>query len=221
MNGVHDLGGMHGFGPVQRHDPALRFEYAWEPVAVAMQNAVDGPVINIDEFRHAIERMDPVHYLGSSYFEHWVESILDGCLAKGVFTEEGFEARERAFRDGVPPSTGLPSAPFQRRSRESHPFRREPAAHPLFKPGDSVRTKNIQPHGHTRLARYARDKAGQVDDYRGCFVFPDTNAHQLGECPQHLYSVRFEAAELWGESAEQGTAVHIDLFESYLLPVER
>ena len=219
MNGVHDLGGMHGFGPVELHDPALRFEYSWEPAVVAMQNAVDGPVINIDEFRHAIERMDPVHYLGSTYFEHWVESILEGCLAKGVFTEQQFAAREQALRTGAAISRG-PSGTRSARRRDGHPFRRQPTAPPLFAPGDHVRTKNIQPPGHTRLARYARDKQGSIDAYRGCFVFPDTNAHGLGESPQHLYSVRFEASELWGESAEPGASVFIDLFESYLLRAE-
>jgi nitrile hydratase beta subunit len=218
VNGVHDLGGMHGFGPVELHDPALRFEYDWEPAVVAMQSAMEGRVTNIDEFRHAIERMDPVHYLGSTYFEHWVESILASCIEKGVFAEAEFAAREAGYRAGRPPPVRVAAAPWPREAGEGHPFRREPEAPPRFAPGDYVMTVNAHPAGHTRLARYARRKRGTVSEYRGCFVFPDTNAHRLGEHPQHLYSVRFEAPELWGATAESGVSVWVDLFESYLEP---
>jgi nitrile hydratase len=218
VNGVHDVGGMHGFGPVELHDPALRFEYDWEPAVVAMQSAMEGRVTSIDEFRHAIERMEPVHYLGSTYFEHWVDSILTSCFEKGVFSEAEFAAREQAFREGRAPAVRPPPEPWPREAGEGHPFRREPGTRPRFAAGDAVVTANMHPAGHTRLARYARGKRGTIAEYRGFFVFPDTNAHRLGEHPQHLYSVRFEAAELWGASAEAGVAVWIDLFESYLEP---
>ncbi len=218
MNGVHDLGGMHGFGQVELHDPALRFEYPWEPAVVAMQSAMEGCVTNIDEFRHAIERMDPVHYLGSTYFEHWVESILASCIEHGLVTEGAFAAREEAVRDGrasaVSPAAAMPWR------REGHPFRRTSEAPPAFAAGDRVRTLAANRPGHTRLARYARGKHGVVEAYQGCFVFPDTNAHLLGEHPQHLYSVRFAAEELWGPDAEPGTSVNIDLFEGYLFREE-
>jgi nitrile hydratase len=208
---------MQGFGPVELHGPGLRFEYPWEPAVVAMQSALEGTVNNIDEFRHAIERMDPVHYLGSTYFEHWLESFVTNCTEKGVITGDELVEREALASAGRLPAANAGS-PSPRRNRGAHPFRREIEVAPRFAPGDCVRSRNFQPEGHTRLARYARDKAGVVDCYRGCFIFPDTSAHGLGECPQHLYSVRFEAAELWGDSAEAATAVYIDLFESYLEP---
>ena len=97
-------------------------------------------------------------------------------------------------------------------------FIRETGATPRFVPGDPVRTRAMHPHGHTRLPRYARGKRGVVHCCHGIHVFPDTNAHGEGEQPQPLYSVRFDARELWGESAEPNQAVHIDLWESYLLP---
>jgi nitrile hydratase len=218
VNGVHDLGGMHGFGPVELHDPALRFEYPWEPAVVAMQSAMEGRVTNIDEFRHAIERMDPVHYLGSTYFEHWVESILASCIEHGIVTADDFAARERAAREAAQAPVSS-SDPWPPRPRHAHPFRRDAESEPRFPDGASVVTRKAHAQGHTRLARYARGMRGTVAEYRGCFVFPDTNAHGLGEEPQHVYSVRFEAEELWGESAEQGTTVYIDLFESYLEPM--
>lgn len=216
VNGVHDVGGMHGFGRVERHDPSLRFEYDWEPAVVAMQSAMEGRVTNIDEFRHAIERMDPVHYLGSTYFEHWVESIVTSCIEHGVVTEEEFASREAAARAGTLRAASPPAQPWRPLARPGHPFRREPAAPPRFGQGEVVRTRTMHPPGHTRLARYARGKRGQIAEYRGCFVFPDTNAHGLGESPQHLYSVRFAASELWGDSAEPNCPVFLDLFEGYL-----
>jgi len=97
-------------------------------------------------------------------------------------------------------------------------FIRETGATPRFAPGDAVLTREMHPHGHTRLPRYARGKRGVIHCCHGIHVFPDTNAHGRGEDPQPLYSVRFDARELWGESAEPNQAVHIDLWESYLLP---
>ncbi|WP_416414653.1 SH3-like domain-containing protein [Pantoea sp. App145] len=88
-----------------------------------------------------------------------------------------------------------------------------------FAPGDSVRAKNIHPIGHTRLPRYVRGRSGTIVQYHGSFVFPDTYAHGKGEKPQHLYSVRFEAEELWGDAATEGSAVYLDLWDDYIEPV--
>jgi len=89
---------------------------------------------------------------------------------------------------------------------------------PRFKPGDIVRARNRNPVGHTRLARYARGKRGVIHQDHGVFVFPDTNAHGLGDKPQHVYSVRFEAQDLWGDPAPGPDAVYIDLWDDYLEP---
>jgi hypothetical protein len=99
-----------------------------------------------------------------------------------------------------------------------HPFLREVERQPLFRAGDRVRTRNLQPQGHTRLTAYARRQRGVVARVYPACVFPDRNAHFEGEQPQHVYAVRFEARELWGESAEPGTCVHLDCFEPYLEP---
>jgi nitrile hydratase subunit beta len=87
-----------------------------------------------------------------------------------------------------------------------------------FRAGDRVRARNMHPVGHTRLPRYARGKLGTINADHGVFVFPDTNAHFLGENPQHLYSVRFAARELWGEQASARDSVFIDMWDDYLEP---
>ena len=87
---------------------------------------------------------------------------------------------------------------------------------PAFKSGDAVRALNLNPTGHTRLPRYARGRTGVIDRHHGAHVFPDTNAHSLGEDPRHLYSVRFSARELWGEAANPTDSVYLDLWEPYL-----
>jgi nitrile hydratase len=212
MNGVHDLGGMHGFGPVERSpDPPTLVR--WESIVVAMQRDTrTSGAINIDEFRHGIERMDPVHYLASSYFEHWLDGIARVLVEKGRVTETELDARAAGLAAGTPPPT--PSAAFT--APTSAGFRRDVDRAPRFQAGDQVRTSTASPEGHTRMARYARGKLGTVHAWHGAYVFPDSSAHGLGDDPQHLYSARFAAAELWGESAEAGTSVYIDLWEPYL-----
>ena len=224
MNGVHDLGGMHGFGPVEREPDEPVFHAPWEAVVVAIRRSRRmGRFFNIDEFRHGIERMAPAHYLGATYYEKWLEGITRVLLEKGVVREEDLIAR-RAFFERQPdaPATAPLAAPPRLRAAGPRvsltDFIRETGATPHFAPGDAVVTREMHPRGHTRLPRYARGKRGVIHCCHGVHVFPDTNAHGQGEQPQPLYSVRFDARELWGESAEPNQTVHIDLWESYLLP---
>jgi len=222
MDGIHDLGGMHGFGPVEADPTERGFHARWEAHVVACMNAgLAWPLFNIDEFRHSRERLEPVRYLEASYFEQWLESVCRLLVEKGVVSREELEARTHFFqahpeRDAStavttrepPPRAGVAQATFRRAA--SVPSR--------FQPGDPVVTRNLHPVGHTRLPRYARGKRGVVASAQGAWVFPDTNAHDLGEAPQHLYSVRFDGSELWGDSAEARAAVYLDLWESYLDP---
>jgi Nitrile hydratase beta subunit len=99
---------------------------------------------------------------------------------------------------------------------EGRPANRKIRQRPRLVAGDKIVTRNLNPRGHTRLPRYARGKRGVVIAHHGAHVFPDTNAHGLGENPQHLYTVRFSARELWGESAEPNERVLLDVWESYL-----
>jgi nitrile hydratase len=230
MDGVHDLGGMHGFGPVEREANEPPFHAPWEATVVAIMGAARAAgLYNIDEFRHGIERMDPAHYLGSSYFEHWLDGIARVLAEKGVVTSAEMEVRMASLaarpdgpagaRVSAPPPAAAPTAaPAPRGRPGGETSFRAATAPPRFAAGQAVVTRNIHPAGHTRLPRYARGKRGVVAQHRGCHVFPDANAHGLGEQPQHVYSVRFSASELWGEAAEPNQHVHLDLWESYLLP---
>jgi nitrile hydratase len=224
MDGVHDLGGMQGFGRVEREEDEPVFHARWEAEVWAMMRAAGGRgVYNIDEFRHAIERMRPADYLAATYYEKWLGGITRLFLEKGVVTEA--ELTERiAFFDARPdapvtgPLTAAPPAPVAFNPRWALDVERETGARSRFAPGDPVVTRNIHPRGHTRLPRYARGKRGVIHRVHGIHVFPDTHAHGLGEQAQPLYSVRFDARELWGPDAEPHQSVHIDLWESYLEP---
>jgi nitrile hydratase len=223
MNGIHDLGGMHGFGPVEREANEPPFHAPWEAAVVAISNAVRGKgLINIDEFRHGIERMDPAHYLNSSYFEHWLDGITRLMIEKGVVTAEEMDRRTVFFEEGPdqPATAALGAAPVETVPARTGPrgVVREGTAPPRFAPGDAVVTRTIHPHGHTRLPRYARGKRGVIAALHGVHVFPDANAHGQGEQPQPIYSVRFAASELWGPSAEPNQVVFLDMWESYLSP---
>jgi nitrile hydratase beta subunit len=220
MNGVHDLGGMHGFGPVEYEENEPVFHEPWERTVYGINRAVGGRYSVIDAGRHRIERMGAARYLSTSYYEHWlagIEMLLDEL---GIVTTAELDARTEhviASPDRMPPrSHAATPLPPDRPRREGHPYRREAGAPPRFQPGDTVVTRNLNPPGHTRLPRYARGKRGVVELVHGCMVFPDTNAHDRGEHPQYVYSVRFDARELWGENAEPNQHVNIDMWESYL-----
>jgi nitrile hydratase len=220
MDGIHDLGGMLGFGPVAREENEPPFHARWEAVMVAIQRATGGGrVMNIDEFRHAIERMDPAHYLTSTYFEHWLDGITRVLVEKGVIAPQDLEQRTGYFTQHPDASATalLQGEPPAEQPRPPGGWVGRPSvAEPRFKPGDAVVTKQIHPRGHTRLPRYARGKRGTVHRLHGVHVFPDTNAHGLGEHPQPLYPVRFEARELWGAAADPAQVQFIDLWEPYL-----
>lgn len=223
MNGPHDTGGMHGFGPVVREEDEPVFHGDWEKrVYGIMRAAMARGIYNIDEMRHGIERMPPAEYLASSYYERWLASAERLLAEKGVVSPAELEARVALLReqpDARLPGHEDPAFLESMRARLSaRPSYERDGPEPRFAPGDRVRTRNVHPTGHTRLPRYARGKRGVIHQLRGSHVFPDTHAHGLGEQPRPLYSVRFEARELWGESAEAGQTLYLDLWESYLEP---
>ncbi len=210
---------MHGFGrvPVEASTP---FHAAWElRVAAIMLGLLRRGLYNLDSFRHGIETMAPAHYLRASYFERWRTSVEQNLIRSGALSPAELDERRRALEQGTVPSAPRQSprvaeVPDSLGQRPS--FVRELEASPRFRSGDRIRTRNLNPSGHTRLPGYARGKRGRIDRVYPGFVFPDTNAHGQGENPQYLYNVRFEASELWGDAAEPASSVAIDLFESYL-----
>ncbi len=217
MNSIHDMGGLTNFGPVLHETDEPVFHEDWERRVFAM-NLVATPFIGpVDRVRHSIERMDAVEYLNTSYYEHWLHAISTLVEELGYVTPEELETGHSLGPAKLPhpaPSADMIAALF----RAGMPANRDTDAEPAFAIGDKVRARNLEVKGHTRLARYVRGKAGTVTALHGCHMFPDTNAHDHGECPQPLYTVRFEAKELWGENVTRRDCVHIDLWESYLQP---
>ena len=217
MNGIHDMGGMHGMGPIVHEEDEPVFHEPWEGRVYAMSRALGAwGKWNIDASRYAIESIPPADYLRMSYYERWLARNMELLAEHGLATREEIESGKpgAGSRQASPPLTaaGVPGM-VARRGKYSRP---EADAEAHFTVGQQVRTRNIHPRGHTRLPRYARAKRGVVMRDHGLFVFPDSNAHFLGEQPQHLYSVRFAARELWGEEASPRDSVHLDLWESYL-----
>ena len=218
MNGVHDLGGMHGMGAIKedKHEPV--FHAAWEGRAYGITRAMGGwRLWNLDATRFQRELIAPVDYFRLGYYERWIAGLEELMLRNNLVTpaelesgrpDEGAAVRTPTFTaDKVPAfiAKGVPA-------------RRDVPAAASFRVGQRVRARNINPQGHTRLPRYARGKAGTVDRDHGVFVFPDTNAHFMGEKPQHVYSVRFDARELWGEQASRRDSVYLDMWDDYLAP---
>ena len=216
MNGVHDLGGMHGFGPIVREANEPLFHAAWEAhVRSIAMLAGERDYFTLDAFRYGIERMEPEHYLRAPYFERWHTTVELNLLENRFLSADDLNARTEYVRQH--PGAALPQEGDTAPMRET-PDERVDRVPPLsrFAIGDPVVTRNVHPSGHTRLPRYARGKRGIIQRLHGPQVFPDTNAVGLGENPQPLYSVQFDARELWGESAEPGQTVSLELWESYL-----
>jgi len=216
MNGVHDMGGMEGLGAIEYEADEPLFHAAWEARMMAVTLAMGAwNKWSLDASRHARERIPGPAYLGTGYYEKWLLGLGYLMVETGLLTPEELESGRpdpQAPR-ATPPLTAEQVWPML---AEGGPVIREVSETPAFKPGDAVRTRNVHPHGHTRMPRYARGRRGVIHLHHGAHVFPDSNAHFQGEQPRHLYSVRFEAAELWGESATGRDAVYIDLWEPYL-----
>ncbi len=214
MDGIHDMGGMHGFGtiPYERNQPT--FHHDWERRVWGLKFGTTFPdFMNLDYARHSLERMPPDLYVSYSYFERFLYAITTTLLSGGLITLE--EVQNGKAAPGSAPRTDA-AAP-ESIDPYSHPgFRRETDAEPLFKIGDRVRTGNSHPSGHMRLPRYARDKVGQIHLHHGAQVLPDTNAHGKGESPTHLYTVAFSARALWGAEASAKDKVFLDIQECHL-----
>lgn len=215
MNGVHDLGGMQGFGPVvpEKNEPV--FHSPWEGRVVAMRRALAATGKLPPLLRPAIESLAAVDYLRLSYYEKWYAAVVELAVAGGMVTRDEVETGKpaRGSVKSVPPVGPAEAAklPFQVPHVMLHT-----AAAPRYTSGQRVRARNMNPVGHTRLPRYARGRTGVIEQNRGVQAFPDTNVYGRGENPQHVYSVRFAARELWGEAASPRDAVYLDLWEDYL-----
>ena len=215
MNGVHDMGGMHGFGKVEPDKDEQAFHADWEARVLAMQRAIRATrAWNIDMSRDALEHIPPQRYLASSYYERWLLGMESNAVDKGLIDNDelaaGHALRPPKEVAGVMTKDDIGST-FTRGS-----FSRPAQAPARFKPGDRVRMKNINPPSHTRLPRYVRGHAGVIEAVRGCHVFPDSVVTGRGEDPQWLYTVVFSGREIWGANGDPNLKVSVEAFEPYL-----
>ena len=201
MDGVHDMGGRQGFGRVRYTLKAQTFHEPWEKRVNALYSlAVKLGIFNMDEYRHAIERMEPRHYLSASYYERSLTSLATLCVEKGIVTKEELERRAHgSFPLSLPIGPGRANA----KTREN------------FRIGDRVRVRMEHVSGHVRAPGYVRGKTGVVVGISPAYPFPDAHAHGVEAEDEPTYDVRFNAEELWPNSADPAH-VHVGVFESYL-----
>jgi nitrile hydratase len=219
VNGIHDMGGMHGMGPIEYEENEPVFHTRWEASVLAMTLAAGAwRKWNIDAGRHQIELIPPADYFRMSYYEKWTERLVELLVHHGLVTLEEIASGwpQPGSPKFLPPLTAEMVTPAIARGGSA---RRNVQVAARYREGQHVRARNINPTGHTRLPRYARGKTGVIQRDHGVFVFPDSNAQFLGEAPQHVYSVRFEARELWGPQASARDSVYIDMWDDYLEPV--
>lgn len=219
MNGIHDLGGMDNIGPVviEANEPV--FHEGWERIIVAhMYAMMAAGYFVVDEVRRALEWMPPAQYLTASYYEKWLYGLEVLLLEKDVLTPEELASGKSSRRDGGFSLPALPVDTARFVMDKGVSTRLDVDLAPQFNPGDRVVARNINPLHHTRVPRYIRGKLGTVEQDHGVFPFPDAIAHGKPDKPQHVYSVRFSARELWGDDAPAADALNIDLFDDYLAP---
>lgn len=220
MDGIHDLGGKHGYGPITREPDEPAFHARWEAAVFAMVSAARPAAYNnTDRFRHAIERIDPVAYLSHTYYGRWLGGIENLLVEAGVVTSD--QITERAQRLGASKYDLIAARPAPHPDPHAEvaglpTAARELSREPQFRTGDQVVTSTEVKAQHTRLPSYARGKRGLIRYCHAGWVYPDSNAHGGGEVPQFLYSVEFTGPELWGKNSDTTLRVYLDLFEPYL-----
>ena len=218
MNGLHDVGGMHGFGPVIPEAEKPIFHAEWHKRAMALTVAMGASgKWSLDESRFARESLTPREIITLSYYERWIAALTALALQYGLVTED-------EVRSGQPDPNASQMTPCLAADKVAEvlahgaPTERSIDREPRFELGDRVRARNINPPTHTRLPRYARGKLGEIVRYQGAHIFADANAHRKGARAEPLYAVRFSAAELWGPEGDPRQSVTMDLWEPHLEP---
>ena len=218
MNGGQDMGGVMGFGPIDAKldEPVFHAEWERKVLALTLGMGATG-AWNIDMSRHARENIDPAKYLTLSYYQIWLEALEKLLLQSGLCEPQEI-LTGNSIQPAAPIKQKLSAANVEKTLAQVNPYLRTTKSEAKYQVGERVKTRNINPTGHTRLARYLRSRHGEIVHIHGPHVFPDANSSGKGECPQWLYTIRFDAIELWGEEARKGDFVHADLWQSYLEP---
>ena len=225
MNGVHDLGGTDGLGPVPVPESEPVYHEEWEKAAFAMFSmCFRAGFFGVDSFRYGIEQMHPAAYLLSPYYDHWAHAVEHYGVAKGVLDEAEIDKRMQFFLEN-------PDAPMPEREdpdllafvdgvvKAGAPASRPSDKVAKYKVGDLVTVLDDSPFGHTRKARYIRGKTGVVELTHGTMIYPDSAGNGGDDAPEHVYTIKFTNEELWGaESAEPNGVVYFDVWEPYIVP---
>ena len=220
MNGAHDMGGVHGFGPVEPEPNEPVFHDGWEKRVFALTLAMATPGgWNIDMSRFVRENRDPADYLSMRYYQLWLAG-LQTLLKERALVADDEIAAGHSLHPAKPVEHILSPGDVAQVLYRGGPTERETKSAARFKAGDKVRAKNINPLTHTRLPRYVRGHVGTIERVIGYHVFADSNARGAGENPQWLYTVRFTGRELWGEGGDPTLAVSVDAWEPYLEPAK-
>jgi len=223
MNGAHDLGGMHGLGPIDAEIDEPVFHHEWESRLLALTLAAGAMgKWNIDISRHARENQPPGTYLASSYYQIWLVGLEKLLVQADLISEDELSSgksagplsedlAKRALRAGAVPEV----------LARGDNFTMDDEIPAQFAVGDRVRVLNNHPTHHTRAPRYTRGHVGVIERCHGVFVFADENAkRQNNRIPQNIYSVCFTAQELWGPDAAPKDCVYVDLWDGHLEAVE-
>jgi nitrile hydratase beta subunit len=220
MNGVHDMGGMDGFGKVEATPSEPPFHETWEGRVLALSRVMQASgEWNIDVARYWIEMLPPAVYLASSYYKRWLLRLENLCLAKGLVSSDEL-ATAHASGPGRPLEGRIVTAADADTTFIRRNYSGTPAAPARFREGQRVRAKNMHPVSHTRLPRFVRGHCGMIERIQGCHVFPDAVVAEHVKRAEWLYTVTFDGRELWGADADPTVQVSIEAFEPYLEPSE-
>ncbi len=217
MDGPHDLGGKEGFGPIDVDEDEVPFHHAWEGRMWGIAKCTGAPDWTIDWWRHVRELIDPVDYLSRPYFDTWMQTQSAAFIDSGVFTLDELVSGKSATPPSGSPAVLAKADALQANRTQAARFDREIDTAPVFSAGDRVQTKAHGHSHHTRLPAYARGRPGVIHAHHGAHVFADENARGR-EVAQHIYSVMFEARDLWPEAGGRKDRIYLDLWESYLDP---
>lgn len=227
MNGAHDLGGRDGLGAVAPPPSEPVWKAEWEKHAHTLfPFAFRAGMFGVDAFRFGMEQMDPVEYLTSPYYEHWVHSVVHHGIRTGHWDQAEVDRRTQHYLEH--PDEPLPEADdpdgelvgfIEAVIPAGAPASRDSGKVAKFSVGDRVTVVSDAPRGHTRKATYVRGKTGVIVMAHGEMVYPDTTGNSMDETSEHVYTVQFTAQELWGaEAAEPNATSTFDVWEPYIVP---
>jgi nitrile hydratase subunit beta len=214
VDGIHDMGGMHGFGAVV--PDGLVFHEPWERRLFALTRVARQAGITAGHSREVIESMPPDEYLAASYYERWLWGLERRLELAGTLTREDVDGALARVENAALPASGNAELAAQSVAAQRSGSPMPTATAPRFRPGQRVRVQRMRPAGHTRCPRYVRGAAGVIERVHGDDALADALARGQEGPVEAVYAVRFRSDDLFGPSDEPPWRVLVDLSESYL-----